>query len=586
MDMMSIKTIGCMTMLVMTACVSEDEVYNEITEANSRIGEIVCNTEGKGADSSRTYYEAGAPYNVYYAKWGEGDRLAICFNGEEQARQFSISDGANSMSAVFTGTVPEAYDDVMAVYPYDIYKSRTQNKIDVKLPSTICYTDKKMLCDAMPMMAHGSTGVLNFYNLTGVLEISLQGKGLLKSVTISSVDGYGLSGNGHIELDKNNIPSLTMDKSGESLTINTGAIFLSEYPLELFLPIPAATYENGLKLEFNIAGGTETRVLGSKLRFERSELRAAKPVDPYIINIPFDFDSYTPADNEIWYTSKDSQQALNEINMGSRIVTQSFDSRERLGVVTTKSTIEKITGPLFASPKSVTFVKLPETVQEIGQDAMEETFIREFVAPRSLKMLGTDAFNLCANLRRVVLNEGFESLGAEAFGGCPLIEYVYLPKTLKTISVYSFMGSTERLDHWDGDCPLIDEDRHALYSNTGYGMVSKDPTQIDVVAGCNLTSYSIPEQALYTQNYAMSGLKNLKRLIVHENFIDFGLALFVGMPELETIVCFGATPPRFDSDENFKADKLKEILVPEESVEVYKNSKGWKNFADKIKAIN
>lgn len=560
------------------ACSNEDPYLASDTERYI-IGEIECNTEAQDQIDSRTYFELDNLCNIYYSQWDKNDQIAICFNDSEKANIFKLLRGENSKNAVFYGPYPDNYNEATAVYPHTIYVGRNSDGIEVNMPSVVYYNSNRILSGSMPMYAHSSIGALNFYNLMAVIKISLQGSGLLKSISISSVDGLAMSGKAHIMTDENNVPILTMEDKGSNLTLNTGSILLSNNPTELFLPIPAITYQNGLKLNFIFEGDSKTYTLAGPLHFERSVLRAVKP---YEVNVPFDIESHIPDDNEIWYTSEKQQAIFGNCDLGSSLSSHSFYKEYNLGVITTESAITQIGDRLFQTPKNVTSIKLPQTIREIGQSSLSSTAIEEFIAPESLRVLRTDAFLNCGNLKRVILNEGLQSMGLQVFGECPNIEYVYLPKTLSTIGAYSFRQSTEKLDHWDGDCPLIDEDRHSLYSNSVYGIWSEDPTMIDIVAGGNLTEYQIPSQAISTQNYALSCCTKLKKLIVHENFRYFGVDVFSHTIELETIVSYAETPPGFDSDEAFTANKLKEIRVPKESLEEYKNAYGWKNFADKI----
>lgn len=567
-------------LFVASACSSDEPLTG--SHDCTKTAEIECNTESEASPMSRTYYEGGASSNVYRAKWDKDDQIAMCFDGAGTARQFNLLYGENNSNAVFYGPVPDTYSRITAVYPFDIFRERTSGSIDVCLPASINYNADKILCGAMPMYAHGSKGVLNFYNLMGVMKISVRGNGLLRSISVSSPDGIGLSGNGHITLDSDGIPRLTMEDNANSIAVNIGALLLSTNPEEIFLPVPATTYENGLKLEFVFEGKTETRVLAGALHFERSVMRAVKP---YEIDVPFDFDNYQPRDNEIWYKASPNYPHTITDESELSVISNSYSDILRLGVIATESAIKKIGGPIFTHPVSVTFIKLPDTIEEIAMYGLKRMSIEKIETPKSLRTLGTDALIGCKQLKEVTLNDGLESLGLEVFGDCPNLESVYIPKTVQVIGAYSFLKSTEKLDHWDGDCALIDPDRHALYSNSMYGMVAETPTQIDVIAGCNLTEYKIPEQALYVQNYAFHGCKKLKKLIIHENFKSFGLDLFSSLPQLETIDCYAETPPEFNSDENFESTyikQVKQIRVPANCVDKYKKADGWRYFSHKI----
>lgn len=566
--------------LSVIGCNDDDPMVNCKSSDGSEMKEIECAMYDDNSLGSRSYYGQNDGANVYSARWSADDQIAICFDDSENARQFNLLRGENSFYATFYGPVPDQYNRMVAIYPSEIYKGRSSNSIEVFLPAEISYDANKILSGAMPMFARGgSMGTLTFYNLMGAIKISISGSGLLKSVTVSSKDGYGLSGEGHVTVNEDGIPELLLEKNNKHIQINTGSVFLSTKPIDIFLPVPAMKYENGLKLDFNFEGRTETRDLNGALIFERSVMR---PVKLYEISVPFNFDSYEPKDNEIWYKANTPVPHSNESVLGFAVISHSYSDNEQLGVYTAQSQIVKIGGPLFESPDAISYVRLPNTVQEIAMRGFKGTSIESFEAPTDLRILGTDAFLGCANLKRIVLNDGLESCGLEAFGSCPNLEYVYLPKTLKTIGAYAFIRSTSNLDHWDGDCPLVDEDRHTLYANSAYGMVSEQLDQIDNVAGCNLSEYSIPKKALSTQNYALSGLKNLKKLIIHDKFRHFGLEVFSVLNNLESIICYAENPPSFNSDEIFKSVSLKEIKVPKQCIDKYKSAYGWAEFSDKI----
>lgn len=575
-----IKSIIFPALLILAGCT--DEPCIDKSETTDKSGEIECIAEGQQSALSRTYYDCESNGNTFWGKWDKNDRIAICFDHSATARQFNLLNGENSANATFHGPMPDSYSNIQAVYPFDIYQGHTSSAININLSSQIKYDSDKKLYGAMPMYAQGTGTTLNFYNLMGVIKISLRGKGLLRSITIRSGDNRGLSGPGRIVLDENNIPSLSIDDNGSDLTVNMGSVFLSDQPLEILLPIPAATYNNGLKFEFLFEGQTETRELAGPLHFDRSVLRAVKP---YKIEVPFYFDSYQPHDNEIWYKSTYHQGLIKETDLGSPVISHSYSSTKKMGVITTESAIMKIGGPIFDSPDLVTFIKLPRTVQEIAMNGMSKTAIESFEAPECLKTLGTDAFLGCNKLKRVVLNNGLESIGAEAFGDCSVLAYVYIPKTVSMIAAYSFRHSTLHLDQWHGDCPLIDADRHTLYSNNSYGSISDTYETIDVIAGCDLLQYEIPHQALYMQNYALAGCQKLKKLIIHENFRSFGSQELSSLTNLETIVSYAKTPPSFDPQGNFVLKSLKKIKVPKSSIMLYKTADGWKRFSDKIVAL-
>ena len=60
-------------------------------------------------------------------------------------------------------------------------------------------------------------------------------------------------------------------------------------------------------------------------------------------------------------------------------------------------------------------MEFPDTLEEICQEAFQESGLEGFVAPKSLRQIGRCAFCDCRGLRAVVLNEGLEAIGSSCF---------------------------------------------------------------------------------------------------------------------------------------------------------------------------
>ena len=74
----------------------------------------------------------------------------------------------------------------------------------------------------------------------------------------------------------------------------------------------------------------------------------------------------------------------------------------------------------FYNCTSLTIIKLPSTLTEIGESA----------------------FNGCTNLSGIVLNEGLQEIGYWAFCGCSSLERITLPTTLNKIGRSAFRSCT------------------------------------------------------------------------------------------------------------------------------------------------
>jgi hypothetical protein len=98
----------------------------------------------------------------------------------------------------------------------------------------------------------------------------------------------------------------------------------------------------------------------------------------------------------------------------------------------------------FASfVSSLTAVKWPESLGEIGGVAFTSTGLTEMVLPEGVKIIGQSAFSGTA-LTEVVLPEGLKTIGERAFEDCENLTSVTIPESIETIEEGAFR-----------DCPVL-----------------------------------------------------------------------------------------------------------------------------------
>jgi hypothetical protein len=109
--------------------------------------------------------------------------------------------------------------------------------------------------------------------------------------------------------------------------------------------------------------------------------------------------------------------------------------------------------------------------------------------------------------------------------------------------------------------------------------------------GCNsIVSVTIPNSVTSIKYGAFSSCYNLSDVTISDNVKEIGFGAFLGCSKLTNVFCKPITPPTgadlmfFSYDNNYNDYKPIgcKMYVPTESVEVYKTTNYWSDYADYI----
>ena len=278
-----------------------------------------------------------------------------------------------------------------------------------------------------------------------------------------------------------------------------------------------------------------------------------------------------------------------------------YDSRKGCNAI-----IESATGRLLRGSEGTTIV--PDGVKVISSCAFYGSKIKKIKLPSSLETIERSAFVCCKELKKlvipgsvrkihyeilmdsgveeVIVENGVENIPQSAFYGCPKLRYVSLPESLKEFGRYGAVFV---------DCPElvrvdVDKDNEYYYSN---GQVLVDKRIKTIVDGwgteiCNAADF--PKELLPTKigNNAFRKHSLLRYVILPATIEEIGDGAFSGCKNLRQLNCHAPVPPVLGKDA-FKLDAINgeepaplqeklTLLVPEASVEAYRNAPGWKEF--------
>jgi hypothetical protein len=84
-----------------------------------------------------------------------------------------------------------------------------------------------------------------------------------------------------------------------------------------------------------------------------------------------------------------------------------------------------------------------------------DVITNEITLPKTVKVIGDNAFSMMKGLRKVNLSEGLEVIEHEAFCGCSMISQMKLPSTVKEIGAMAFAGCNFTSFEWPRVIPTM-----------------------------------------------------------------------------------------------------------------------------------
>lgn len=267
----------------------------------------------------------------------------------------------------------------------------------------------------------------------------------------------------------------------------------------------------------------------------------------------------------------------------------------------------------FQGCKSLTSVIVPDNVTSIGTHVFSTcTSLTSVTFGTGLSVIPTGTLKDCAALQSVTINGTVTELGSEAFRGCGNLNGVVLPNSLTTIGGSAFM-----------DCGITSIQMPDNVASAGTA----------VFQGCTaLTTVSISSGLSAITDNMFSGCSSLTGVVLPNTIKTIGesafnacgkmtgITLSSGLTRIDddafrfctylrgidipaTVVKIGAYSFQFDASlpvygitvrnsvpceigsSAFASTDDAPIYVPAASVDTYKAASGWRNYADRIQAI-
>lgn len=262
-------------------------------------------------------------------------------------------------------------------------------------------------------------------------------------------------------------------------------------------------------------------------------------------------------------------------------------------------TITEIGESIFCFCKNLESVQLSKGIIKIPARVFSSCYkLKELDIPSNVKSIEYSSLAWCDGLEILQLHDGLEEIGERGpmlISDGKLREVVF-PKTLKKVPGgifnYSPYINEFKIDSANPYFSVIDgalcsKDGKILYSVPNRYridfMIPEGVEKIEEMAFMNmykLVQITLPSTLRIIGERAFQGCDKLKSIRIPVGVIEVEICSFLSCDSLNTIVMESAVPPKMTGDvrDDEWIYRKVNLVVPENSVELYKKAKGWKCF--------
>ncbi len=260
---LSIIAIGTAVMMMLCGCAKElrndmDMVKEGRTVVTAGLPDTKTYIGELGEDKSRKVY------------WENGD--AININGTASEALAEIEEGTLSTTFTFNATLAYPYS---ALYPASAYKDAST----ITLAAVQDHKNGSFAQNALPMATYAAEqGVLSFSHLCSVVKLSLKaGEEVdeIKYVEFSGNNGEQVSGDFTIDYQACKITAASTAEADKAVRANVRKVLSAEAATEVYIVVPAGTYENGFTVKVvDVKGHYMTQTKDESCTFTAGKIAA------------------------------------------------------------------------------------------------------------------------------------------------------------------------------------------------------------------------------------------------------------------------------------------------------------------------
>jgi hypothetical protein len=512
---------------------------------------------------------------VSYPLWASKDTLAVFTEKGQRPTPFLLNSGAGTTSGSFEGAL--VGDHYYTLFPYRSKVRWDGDKLVFRLSDVQIYQPDSFASSAFPMIAESETNELQFKNLCSILQFSITGDAMVRSITLTSETHY-LSGEVSVEFPVGDSPAISFLEGGKkTVTLECGAVKLSkEKATDFYIVIPSGDYD-GLTISVDAITDSVTKTISHEFAIKRSELR---PIAPFAVEAPqIDLDNLP--DNQIWYKTKSGRAITFDYNttppFDVKIISNTYQGE--YGIIVFDAPVKIIDrGAFDHDGEDIVELHLPDCVEVIESYALPklESFrvpgsltrfynywnlsgkrigriygplvasdgksvVRdgvllavldgdweEYVTPPEVKQM-TEYCLGYTSIKSLVISEGVEKIEPIYIWGdgiwvyAPELETVTLPESLTYIDC--MMSNAPKLKGFYGSPRCTSEDHLCLIS-------PRSGTLVSVVEGVDQETLVIPEGVTFFWAY-INNWPNLKKIRIPASMDNILHGRIMNCPKFE-----------------------------------------------------
>lgn len=352
---------------------------------------------------------------------------------------------------------------------------------------------------------------------------------------------------------------------------------------------------------------------------------------------------------EIGISSFSGCESLKSITLPSKLKIirgGAFSFCKTLSQVTLPSGLDSIHSDAFQGCSSLESINFPEGLKSIQYNAFGNcTSLKNVVLPESLEELTSHTFDNCAALEEVYIPHNIKistielgSVPSPIFKGCtslnkisfspdlvkipdclfyqfPALSQLSLPAHIKNIGACAYANcenlTSIHLEHIEkigkyAFSYLPELERATIGSNSNIPLEIGEYTftsceklkhiefigQMDSISRAtfwkcsSLEIFEVPEGVTQICSSAFSDCTNLEKLTFPSTLQKIDEGALNGTTNIKELICKATIPPHMENDPTFYISGYSVVKVPAQSVDLYKQTPGWKNISYAIVAMD